>query len=695
MKPYPYQLQAIKKIDKDKQLVVLPSGSGKTNTVAFDINKKRPSTFLFVVHRYDIIIQTIKVFKKICGKWLEDKDIGIINQDHKDWDKPYLFATVQTLIKSLDKLDPNSIQYLVIDEYHHVAAESYIKILEYFKPKTLVGLTATPFRLDNQDILKYIDNNISITMDLFEGIEKDILAPFHYIGLWDNIDYSEIRWSGYSYNISDLDKKLIIHKRDEEVIKEYKNRILPEKRLTIAFCNSVDHVNRIVEKFRKHGIKAIGITYKEKPEYRKQRLEEFRRGYYDILFTRDVLNEGVDFPECTALMFLRPTVSKTVFFQQLGRGLRKKEGKKDVLVLDYIGNYYKAFERNNWLKVTPSSGEITGERIKPYYEYSPKIKIEFDHKVVNLMEIQKKEFRSWKRVTKEEIYKDYINCCEKEGKILSGYEYGRSSYATISYGTLCNQFGSFKKFIAEYNIDYERLFKSPPLFHYCNDKQKLIDNFKKVKEKFNNEKLINKKDPISNNPTYKYINSPENSRYGTQSYERVWGNYHNFLVETKQIEDSIFKINMTRDEKRIKEAVKKLQKKLGRKYISKTEWRKEYSALGRYIIDHKGFGYFRRKFGIPEKYSGKCKICSKEFSSYITTKRFCGRKCELKGWYIENTGAKRDKERQNKLKIITQCSICGKDYHPYQMFDRIRYSRYCSRKCMAVNAYRLKKQRVN
>jgi superfamily II DNA/RNA helicase len=421
-------------------------------------------------------------------------------------------------------------------------------------------------------------------------------------------------------------------------------------------------------------------------------LEAFRKGYYQVLFTRDILNEGVDFPECSAVMFLRPTISKTIFLQQLGRGLRKHPGKEDVLVLDFIGNYIRAFEKKKWF-LQAATHEYTGKYIKPVYEYNhPKPIVEFDSRVVQMMEIQKHGFRTWEPASKEKIYQDYMNCCEKEVKILNTEGYRKSQYAKYSINTLLNYFDTFMNFVKECNITYERKHLCPPLFHYCNDRKKLIDNFLKVKKKFNKEGLKNRKDPISNNPTNDYINDPKNSRYGTQSYERVWGYYGNFLIEMGHVKDGVFKINNSRDieyrNNEVKKAVEKLQEKLGRKHFSKTEWRKEYGALGRFIIDHGGFGSFKRKYNIPDKFEGKCMICGNKFNSRYTTTVVCSVKCANTKWYIENTGKQRIEERKDKLKTIQKCINCGKKYYPWKQHDRIRYSKYCSRQCMSDFGYK-------
>ena len=388
--PLLHQEQTIEHLEQilqtqDRALIVLPSGAGKTHTIAFFISTFKPESFLYLVHRNEILTQTIQIFKTVCS--LEDSEIGIINKRHKDFNKRYTFATIQTLSKpkNLERLK-QKIEYLCIDEFHHATAQTYQNVIDIIQPQKLIGLTATPYRLDGADLLSIIDGNIANEIDLFEGIKKGILVPFDYIGLWDNIDYSKIQYQGYNYNIGDLDRQLIIQKRDEQVLDEYKKRI--EGRITIGFCNSVDYVNRITSLFRKAGINAVGITHKQDSETQAQIVKDFKAGYYRVLFTRDILNEGVDFPNCSALLFLRPTISKTIFFQQLGRGLRKHPGKKDVLVLDFIGNYVRAFEKRQWLQIFKQGS--TGENIKPRLDYDPKCKVWFDPRAISIMDIQER-----------------------------------------------------------------------------------------------------------------------------------------------------------------------------------------------------------------------------------------------------------------------------------------------------------------
>lgn len=636
LKPLLHQKETIENLNKqfrennNKSLVILPSGAGKTHTIAFHVAQLKPNTFLYVVHRNEILNQTVKIFREICN--LSNRDIGIIDQKHKEYDKPYLFATIQTISNKKNlKHIRKDIEYMVIDEYHHVAAMTYDRIItKHFTPKYLIGLTATPYRLDKQDIMKYIDGNIVSDIDVFEGVERNILVPFEYIGLWDNIDYTEIRWSGHRYNVGDLDKKLIIHKRDEEVIKEYKNRI--KDRLTIAFCNSVDHVNRITKKFNDEGIPSAGITYKEDPIIRQDVLNDFRNGVYKVIFTRDILNEGVDFPECSAVMLLRPTISKTIFFQQIGRGLRKKEGKENVIVLDYIGNYQRAFKKKDWLKMFKKMDEKTGENIKPYYEYSPHIKIRFDPRVIEMMEIQQRTY------DKSDIIENYLYVKKMENieGILGVNQYGRSKYRKYNKKIFTRRFGNFRQFLIEANIIDKSdqkigLRKYPENFFKCDDKQKLIDNYWNVKTKWQKEGKLNYLRRMANCPSSKYFDKVEYSRYGIINYKRNWGTYTDFLVDIGEVDPENLHTAKPKTDENIKIAIERLQKKLGKKNFSISEWEKEYGGYCKTMMEKMGgFNEFRKKFGL---YKNICEHCGKEFDNITVRKRFCSPECSKMNRY--------------------------------------------------------------
>lgn len=451
-----FSISKMKQQNKNKYLIVLPSGIGKTYLSAFE-TYDFDGRILYVAHRNEILIQAKKVFKNIHK--IEDKDIGIYKQKKKQLNKKIIFASIQSIgrRKNLEKIPKDYFDYIILDEWHHVGALSYKRILNHFKPKYLLGMTATPYRLDGKDILSSVNYNVPYQMELKEGIESGWLVPVEYYGLWDDIDYSDIKWKGYKYTQKDLDKKLLINKRDHAVITEVKKRI--GKRQTIGFCSSVKHVKRCVKKFNDAGFSTNAIYYEIDLDERRKIIDDFRDGKYQVLFTRDIFNEGVDFPEVECLLFLRPTFSKTVFFQQLGRGLRKRKGKENVLVLDFIGNYTNAYKIKEWIReVVVETGEG-----KSYYkpEFVHNIsKVHFDDRVVDLFEMQKP-------MSDEMIIDEFYKLVEKIGRIPRYEEFEWACRASWRWGTWTKFLtylgektrGLYVKTIKDVEIEYFRLKK--------------------------------------------------------------------------------------------------------------------------------------------------------------------------------------------------------------------------------------------
>lgn len=321
-------------------IVVLPTGAGKTIMAALDTVQAGAERILFLVHREEILKQAKKEFNRVRG---DDPDkYGYVIGNRKDFDAEIILSTVQTASrpKNLDKLTKIPFDYVIVDECHHANAPSYLRVLEALDAKFILGLTATDFRGDGKKVPAVFGDNVIYRMALKEAIERKLVVPVLYYGLYDNIDYSKIKFGPYGYRENDLNKTLIIDERDRAIIERFKEKC--GARQAIGFCASVKHVHSMVDKFNKAGISAVGVTYGMDKASRKKRFDDFAAGKYRVLFAKDILNEGVDFPNVGAVLFLRPTYSKTVFMQQLGRGLRKAEGKENVIALDFIGNSEKA-----------------------------------------------------------------------------------------------------------------------------------------------------------------------------------------------------------------------------------------------------------------------------------------------------------------------------------------------------------------
>ena len=355
--PYLTQQQAIKETinhldsGQTKVINIQFCGLGKTELGAW-ISKKIKGNILFIVHKNSILKQAYKTYKELIPK----RTFGFFDADKKQVDKKVTFSTVQTLCKSknLSKFSEDYFELIVIDECHHMATKSYNNILEYFNNRYLLGFTATPNRTDRKTVLDLFDEKVGFfdedgnDKSLRMGIEMGYLSPLRYFALNDNIDYSKILHNGYRYNRKNLDKDLIIKKRNDLVVKKWLEMAKGKK--TIGFCNSVKHAKEMELHFSKFGINAVTLSYKAGKSLQKIIEKQFRDGIFDIILTVDLYIEGVDFPSCECVMFLRPTESERIFVQQLGRVMRISEGKKFGMVMDFVGNQKNASHRQKWIK---------------------------------------------------------------------------------------------------------------------------------------------------------------------------------------------------------------------------------------------------------------------------------------------------------------------------------------------------------
>lgn len=358
IRPYAYQqdilntLQAEREIfGKHKNLVVAATGVGKTVIAAFDFKrfyrKNHNAKLLFVAHREEILKQARDTFRGI----LKEPDFGeMLTGNHKPNSLDYLFVTIQSFNsqKLINKTTSDFYDFIIVDEFHHSASESYVALLNYYEPNILLGLTATPERMDGKNILELFDGRIASEMRLPEAIDHKLLSPFHYFCISDDIDLSGLKWTNGGYQISDLTNVYKInHERRLHVILNSMERYLTDfdNLKALGFCVSVEHAEFMTKSFNEHGINSISVTGKTDNNLRTQAKNKLKSGQIKIIFTVDVYNEGVDIPEVNTVLFLRPTQSLTVFLQQLGRGLRHAENKECLTVLDYVG---RAHEKYNY-----------------------------------------------------------------------------------------------------------------------------------------------------------------------------------------------------------------------------------------------------------------------------------------------------------------------------------------------------------
>ncbi len=323
-------LKAMRENGETIALLYHATGIGKTVTACTDAKTVNGRT-LFLVNALKLADQAEKTFAKIWPEAIR----GFYTGNAKDKNVDVLFATVQSISKNLIEFLPNSFDYIVIDECHHSASKTYHKIFSYFKPKFILGLTATPERSDGEDMLQLFQN-IAHKMDLKTAVEKGILAPIRCIRIKTDIDFSNVRINGIKYNSQDLESKLFIPERNCLIADTYINYV--NERKTVIFCASIAHAIEIAKLLCERGVNAKSVSGNDKVEVRNKILEDYEYGSINVLCACDLLNEGWDSPRTEVLFMARPTMSKTIYMQQLGRGTRKCEGKEDLIVFDFVDN---------------------------------------------------------------------------------------------------------------------------------------------------------------------------------------------------------------------------------------------------------------------------------------------------------------------------------------------------------------------
>ena len=347
-----------------KGLVISATGTGKTYLAAMDIkqffeinsntenklfkiNDKKSKTsnikFLFIAHREELLENAINVFSKILK--IDKNEFGRIYGGLKEIDKSIIFASIQSLRNCYNEFKPSFFDYVIVDEFHHSMSDSYLKTLSYFNPKFLLGLTATPKRMDGKDILSLCDYNIVDEIGIKEALEEDLIVPFHYFGVNDyTINYDNIPYKNGKYNEKILLENLLLNTRTDYIVEKINKFGFDGDELSaVAFCQNIEHAFFMKEEFSKKGYKSAVITANTSSNERSEILEKFKNKKIEILCVVDILNEGIDIPTINLLLFLRPTMSSTIFIQQIGRGLRKAKNKDFVTIIDFIGNHKKDY----------------------------------------------------------------------------------------------------------------------------------------------------------------------------------------------------------------------------------------------------------------------------------------------------------------------------------------------------------------
>lgn len=359
--PYPYQKAILDKLDTERNLrhsyrnlICAATGTGKTVIAALDYRKqcqreKRALKLLFIAHRKEILDQSLMCFRTV----MKDSEFGdVFYGGNNPQQLDHIFISIQTLnSRGLTQFAPNKYDYIIFDECHHTAASSYKMALEYFQPQYLLGLTATPERMDGEDILPFFNNRIAAEIRLPEAIDRKLLCPFYYFGVADSVDLSEISWSRRGYDLKELESayisnKEIAEKRFQIILQSLEKYIANIEKITgLAFCVSIEHAKYMSDKFNEAGIQAAYLTSASNDKERNEVRKQLEIGSVKIVCVVDLYNEGVDIRSINTILFLRPTESLTVFLQQLGRGLRLAENKDNLTVLDFIGQANKKYNK--------------------------------------------------------------------------------------------------------------------------------------------------------------------------------------------------------------------------------------------------------------------------------------------------------------------------------------------------------------
>lgn len=448
-------LRKLREAGAKKALLISATGTGKTYASAFALREENPGKVLFLVHREQIAKQAIVSYKKVFGK---TKSFGLLSGNSKDYDADYLFATMQMMSKleTRTKFRKNEFQIIVIDEAHRIGASGYQNIMNYFEPQFWLGMTASPERTDDFDVYQAFDHNIAYEIRLQQALEENLLCPFHYFGITDlQIEGMTVNEETGLKNFN----KLVSDERVEYVIEQIRYYGYCGERVKgLVFCSSKKEASVLSQKFNERGFRTVALTGEDSQEKRAAEIERLvtdqAENGLDYIFTVDIFNEGVDIPEINQVIMLRPTESPIVFVQQLGRGLRKAEGKEYVVILDFIGNY-----KNNFMIPIALSGDrsYNKDNIRRYVAEGERIipgasTIHFD-------EISKKRIFSAIDAANfsdiKLIKKNYRNLKNKLGRIPSLQDFDTYGEMDVLRIFDNSSLGSYYKFLVKYEKEYK------------------------------------------------------------------------------------------------------------------------------------------------------------------------------------------------------------------------------------------------
>lgn len=482
-------LKNLREENKNKALIISATGTGKTYLSAFDAKVFNPKKLLFVVHRLTIAKDSLKTFQKVFGK---TKTMGLYSGEKRDLDCDFVFSTIQTISKltHLENFAKDHFDYIIIDETHRSGADSYLRLIDYFEPKFLLGMTATPERTDGNDIFQLFDHNIAYEIRLNRAMEEEMLSTFHYYGVTDLlIDDNEID------NKSDFNL-LISNERVNRVI-DQANFYGSDNGITrgLIFCSRKKEAIELSTLFNLNGFKTVALTGDSSEDERAKAIEKLESDNLneklDYIFTVDIFNEGIDIPKINQIIMLRPTESAIIFIQQLGRGLRKVDGKSYVTVIDFIGNY-----ENNYLIPIALYGDTSYNKDSLRKLITEGSRMIPGASTINFDEITKEKiFQSIDSANMQllsDLKKDYNLLKYKLGRIpmmMDFIEHGsRDPYLFVNYSN--SYYNFIVKVEKEFNLDLSiQQVKLLELF------SKEINNGKRIEE------CIILKSLIAGNPT--------------------------------------------------------------------------------------------------------------------------------------------------------------------------------------------------
>lgn len=341
------EIEALREAGKGKGLVISATGTGKTYLSAFDVRAFAPKRMLFIVHREQILQKAKSDFQRVLGGF--DEEFGILSGSNKQTNAKYLFATIQTISKeeNLSLFDREAFDYILIDEVHKAGAKSYLKVINYFQPKFLMGMTATPERTDDFNIYELFDYNIAYEIRLQEALEEDMLCPFHYFGVTD------FDFNGETIDDTTALSKLVTEERVNHLMEKIQYYGFSGDRVKgLIFCSRKEEAVKLSLALNERGLRTVALTGDDSQEERSRCVQQLEDGALDYILTVDIFNEGIDIPCINQVVMIRQTQSSIIFIQQLGRGLRKHDSKDFVTIIDFIGNY-----KNNYLIPIALSGD--------------------------------------------------------------------------------------------------------------------------------------------------------------------------------------------------------------------------------------------------------------------------------------------------------------------------------------------------